>query len=99
MGGSIERLKTSYSLIIRKFSLQGQPIVTEEEELPSNAVVIHRDEYDTTIHRSPPSKSNKMIRVNQALTMQESTELQYLTSKINRFIKVLKACPTNHRKV
>eukprot|EP00957_Ditylum_brightwellii_P051647 3916540-Ditylum_brightwellii.AAC.1 len=56
-GGLLERLKTTYSLMVWDFKESGKPFITPTEQLPANSVKICCDGIATTLKQTAENKA------------------------------------------
>eukprot|EP00957_Ditylum_brightwellii_P173014 13172033-Ditylum_brightwellii.AAC.1 len=74
-GGLLEKLKTTYSLMVQDFEESGKPFIIPTEQLPANSVKIRHNRIATKLKQIAENKAIQNLGVNQALTVQEQTEL------------------------
>eukprot|EP00957_Ditylum_brightwellii_P173707 13225241-Ditylum_brightwellii.AAC.1 len=69
------------------------------EELPANTVKICRNGIATTPKQTGEKKAIRNLGVNQALTLQEETELANLKTKMHKFTYAVSVCPLRRDKI
>eukprot|EP00957_Ditylum_brightwellii_P023072 1740285-Ditylum_brightwellii.AAC.1 len=80
--GLLEFLKSSYFLMIWKFTEDGEPYIVDEADLPENKVrLIDASGNAMKLKRFAPNKGIKMLGLHKAATLQESTEFAYIQAK------------------
>eukprot|EP00957_Ditylum_brightwellii_P166608 12682800-Ditylum_brightwellii.AAC.1 len=63
-GGLLERLKTTYSLIVWDFEESGKPFIMPIEHLPANSVKIRCNVIATTLKQTAENKAIRNLGVN-----------------------------------
>eukprot|EP00957_Ditylum_brightwellii_P032643 2474403-Ditylum_brightwellii.AAC.1 len=91
-GGLLEFLKSSYFLVIWKFTAKGKPDISLN--LPPNKVQLtNANRSSTKLKRVQPNDGIEMLGVHKAATLQETTEKNRLHKKLGCFIKAISTYP------
>eukprot|EP00957_Ditylum_brightwellii_P099558 7583996-Ditylum_brightwellii.AAC.1 len=91
-GGLLEFLKSSYFLVIWKFTTKGKPDISLN--LPPNKVhLTDANGSSTKLKRVQQNDRIEMLGVHKVATLQETTEKNHLHKKLGCFIKAIRACP------
>eukprot|EP00957_Ditylum_brightwellii_P106726 8142264-Ditylum_brightwellii.AAC.1 len=98
-GGLLERLKTTYSLMVWEFAEDDSPFIIPQDMLPPNTVKLCHAGISTTLKRSAEDKAIRNMRVCIALTLQIRTELEYLKIKTHKFATAVTVCKLRNDKI
>eukprot|EP00957_Ditylum_brightwellii_P083909 6376802-Ditylum_brightwellii.AAC.1 len=91
--GLLEKLKTTYSLMVWDFESSGRPVITPMLKLPENTAKIRHQGIVTMPKRTSKDKTIRNLGVSRALTLQKVTELANLKAKTHKFAYAVSVCP------
>eukprot|EP00957_Ditylum_brightwellii_P057201 4334467-Ditylum_brightwellii.AAC.1 len=91
-GGLLEKLKTTYSLMVWDFEPSGRPVITPMSKLQENTVKIRCQGIATMLKKTSEDKAIRNSGVSRALTLQEVTELANLKAKMHTFAYAVSVC-------
>jgi hypothetical protein len=98
-GGSINGIKSFYSMLIWTFDDNGIAELAKNEQLPKNTVQIpnlSNPKETYTIKRKCVSEASKTLGVCKTADLSQTGELINLKKKANRFARALISCPLSH---
>eukprot|EP00957_Ditylum_brightwellii_P211685 15366464-Ditylum_brightwellii.AAC.2 len=84
IGGLLEQSKPTYSLMVWDFEEPGKPFIMPMEKLPANTVKIRCNGTAATLKQTAENKAIRNLGDNQALILQEETELENLKTKTHK---------------